>query len=180
MIDYEHLKEVVVTGLSKYLNCPVIRSNQNEEPPTYPYVSYTIITPLRENKGTYGEYGDGMHRKPFTQTWSITILSDNDSESINLATKAYEWLDHVGTVYLKDNDVDVQSVGNMGNRDNFLTVEYEYRNGFDVVFWLMNEVDNPAEETGYIETVQINDKNIEMPPTDEELINKLSDRLSGR
>lgn len=153
MIEYEKLRETVTTGLSEYLGCPVIRSNQNEAPPNYPYVSYTITTLLSQNKGTYGIYDDGKERKPFTQTWSITVQSDNNSKCTELVVKAQEWLDRVGKVYLDDNNVIVQSVGSITNRDNFLTAGYEYRNGFDVVFWLMNELEYETEK---IETMEFN------------------------
>ncbi len=177
MIDFENMRTIIAKGLKQYLNCPVIRSNQNEEPPAYPFVSYTVTTLINENKGTYGEYEDGTDRKPFTQTWSITIQSDKNSESVELAVKAKEWFERAGTVYLNDNNIIVQSVGGITNRDNILTVEYEYRNGFDVVFWLLNEIDNPAEETGYIETVQLGEnKYIEKQDT-EEIIEDLEDTV---
>lgn len=153
MVDFENLRETVVTGLKKYLNCPVIRNNQSAEPPAYPYVSYTITTLMAENKGTYGEYEDGKARKPVTQTWSITAQSDDNTESITLANKAREWLDYVGTVYLNDNNVIVQSVTGVTNRDNVLTTDYEYKNGFDCVFWCCDEVDNKGE---VIEEVLLN------------------------
>lgn len=179
MFNYDEMRAVVVDGLSKYLNCPVIRLNQNEAPPAYPYIGYTVITPMSENKGTYGRYDDGKDRKAFTQTWSISALSDDNSESVTLANKAHEWLDHVGTVYLNDNKVIVQSVGNITNRDNVLTVEYEYKNGFDVVFWLFNVVETTTAETGYIESVEVNGNDIEMPLSDEELNDLLETRLTG-
>lgn len=156
MIDFDKMRRAVVTGLSKYLGCSVIRSNQNENSPDYPYVSYTITTLMSENKGTYGEYTDGKVRKPFTQVWSITVLSKDNTECINLVNKAHEWLDYAGKNYLNDNDVIVQSVGSVTNRDNFLTVDYEYRNGFDTEFLLMNEIEAEKET---IETVNL--KNIE-------------------
>lgn len=152
MIDYENMRLAIATGLKTYLNCPVIRSNQNKKPPSYPYISYTITTLMSENKGTYGEYKDGAARKPVTQTWSITALSDDDVECVKLANKAREYLDYAGTVALNDKGVIVQSVGSITNRDNVLTVEYEYRKGFDVVFWLFDEV---KIETEVIETVDI-------------------------
>ena len=31
MIEYEKLRETVVAGLSEYLGCPVVRSNQNRD-----------------------------------------------------------------------------------------------------------------------------------------------------
>ena len=157
MIEYEKLRKAVATGLSEYLGCPVVRSNQNEAPPNYPYVSYTITTLLSQNKGTYGIYDDGRERKPFTQTWSITVQSDNNSECVTLAIKAQEWLDRVGKAYLDDNNVIVQSVGSITNRDNFITAGYEYRNGFDVVFWLMNELEYETEK---IETMELKNKEV--------------------
>lgn len=179
MIDYDGLRETVVVGLKKYLKCPVIRSNQNIEPPDYPYISYTIITPMSANNGTYGEYKDGTKRKPVTQTWSISALSNDDVESVMLACKAREWLDFVGKTYLSDNDVIVQSVGGVTNRDNFLSVEYECRKGFDVVFWLYDTIEGTAEEDGYIEAAAIGGINVDKPKTAEELNDMLSKRLDG-
>ena len=155
MIDYDGLRRAVVTGLKAYLGVPIVRSNQNEDMPPYPYISYTVTTLASANKGTYGKYADGVDRKPVTQTWSITALASDNTESVTLACKAREWLDYVGTTYLSDKKVDVQSVGNITNRDNFLTTGYEYRNGFDVFFWLYDEVGSPVENDGYIETVEL-------------------------
>lgn len=156
MIDYENLRKTVVKGLKEYLKCPIIRSNQNAEPPKYPYLSYTIITPMSENNGTYGEYGDGKARKSVTQTWSITVQSDDNDESLNLANKAKEWLDYVGTTFLNDNNVVVQSVSNVSNRDNIISIEYEYKNGFDVFFNVFDEVTSNIETVENIENVSIN------------------------
>ena len=158
MIDNEGLRKTVVSGLSEYLGVPVIRSSQNALPPDYPYVSYTVTTLESANNGTWGEYEDGIDRIPVTQTWSITVQSDKDSESITLASKAREFLCHTGTCYLNDNDVIVQSVTNITNRDSLITIEYEYRNGFDVAFWMMNEEKNPIEKIGTIEKVNIREE----------------------
>ena len=155
MIDYDKMRTAVAKGLKEYLGCPVIRSNQNQTPPPYPYLSYTITTLMRENNGTYGEYEDGTHRKPFGQTWSITALSDDNSESVALACKAREWLDHFGTTYLSDNDVIVESVGSVTNRDNFLTTQYEYRNGFDCFFVLFDAIAGVSAANGYIEETSV-------------------------
>ena len=122
MIDFTAKRSTVVKGLRDYLNIPVIRSNQNEAPPSYPYISYTITTLASENNGTWGEYSDEKERKPFTQTWSITVQSDDVEEAMKYALMAREWLDHIGMVYLNDNGVIVHSVGGITNRDNILTV----------------------------------------------------------
>ena len=141
MINYEKDRLVIVKGLKKYLGVPVIRSNQNAEPPPYDYLSYTITTLMSENRGTYGEYEDGFVRKPVLTIWSITALSDDNNKSVALASKARNWFEYAGRTYLNDNKVIVQSAGGITNRDNVLTNEYEYRNGFDVVFWTYDEID---------------------------------------
>lgn len=161
------MRITVAKGLKKYLGCPVIKGNQNAEPPPYPYVSYNVTTLMSENNGTYGEYDDGYVRKPVTTTWSITAQSDDNSESVTLANKAREWLDYVGTLYLNDNNVIVQSVGNVTNRDNVLTVGYEYKNGFDAVFWLFDEIKAPEIET------------IEIMAFGEDVNKRLENRLDG-
>ena len=139
-----------------------------------------ITIPKGKNGGTYGKYDDGFDRKPHTMTWSITIQSDNDNECVTLGLKANDWFDHIGTKYLKAKDVNVQSVGDLTNRDNILTAEYEYRKGFDVVFWLLSVVENPDNEVGYVEGVIFEQGQIEREPTIDELNEKLQTRLTGR
>jgi hypothetical protein len=194
LLDIAAIRKTVVTGLKDYLGIPVIRSNQTGEPPKYPYLSYGIITLASANNGTWGEYEDGIDRKPVTQTWSITVQSNDVSEAMEYTLKAREWFEHVGRLYLNDNDIIVQTVGNIGNRDNMLTIEYEYRNGFDVVLWFLSEVKNPSAETGYIESVQlVEGKVVEKQDTEqimkdmeseleehEALAQKLANRLTGR
>lgn len=162
MIDYDAVRRTVVTGLRQYVNCPVIRSNQNTEPPDYPYISYTITTLGKQNNGTYCVAEDGTRYKDLLQTWSITALSDDASESVTIALKAKEWFSLVGNTHLSDNGVIVAETTDITNRDNLITTEYEYRNGFDVVFRLTDVIDAETANggAGYIETVEIAGKTI--------------------
>lgn len=160
MIDNENLRLTVCKGLKEYLGIPVIRSSQNAEPPEYPYLSYTVTTLESANHGTWGVYRDGTDRIPVTQVWSITVQSDNERESTELAIKAREYLDHRGTRYLNDHDVIVQRVSDITNRDNLITIDYEYRNGFDVVFYMFDEAVNTIDETGVIEKGVLNDTEV--------------------
>lgn len=180
MIDVDNIRKIIIAGLKKHLQIPIIRSNQTGDPPPYPYLSYTIVSPKQSKGGSWGQYDDEIDRKPITQTWSITIQSDDDSEALNLTLEAHDWLDHIGTTYLNDNNIIVQSVSDINNRDNFLTIEYEYRKGFDIVLWLLDEVENPIEEAGYIETVTVNGEDVDVPRTTEQLFEQLGERLSGR
>ena len=194
MIKHKELRATVVGGLKKYLKCPVIRSNQNAEPPPYPYVSYTITTFMTANKGTYGEYADGMARKPAKQIWSVTVLSDDYTEAMHLASKARTWFDYVGTVYFSDNDVIVESVGAVGDRSNVLTVDYQYSYGFDITFTVMDEIEIPdngvieefAMEEDYFSDLEERLDGVDKPvyrmntvTADEGLVDNLEKRLSG-
>lgn len=49
-------------------------------------------------------------------------------------------------------------VGEITNRDNLISIEYEYKNGFDAVFWLMSEVKNPIESIGKIEKINLKEE----------------------
>lgn len=154
LIDLDGIRSIIVKGLKDELKIPVIRSNQTGPSPSYPYLSYTI-TSLINDKGTWGEYEDGMHRKPGTQTWSLTVQSDKADEAMALCIKARDWLDHTGNIYFKDNKIVVQSVSSVSNRDNLITIEYECRYGFDFVLWFLNETGNLRDKTGAIETVDV-------------------------
>lgn len=158
IIDLTAIRMAIVTGLKAELGIPVILSNQTAEAPPYPYMSYTITALMNSNNGTWGEYGDGKHRKPFTQVWSITVQSDKSSEAMELCIKARDWIDHIGSNYLHKKNIIVQSVTGISNRDNLITLEYEYRYGFDVTLWLFNETGDLLDIKGTIEEVDI--KNI--------------------
>lgn len=167
MINAEHLRKTVITGLKKYTGITIIRANQNAEPPKYPYATYQITTFSTQNNGTYGEYDDGIARKTVRQIWSLTAYSDDYAEAITLANKMRDWLDYVGTVALSDKGIVVQSVGAVSDRSNVLTVDYEYRYGFDCTFPVFDEIAFP--DNGTIETFSYG----------EDLNDKLEDRLDG-
>ena len=150
-------REAIVKGLKSYLNIPVIRSNQTGDIPKYPYVSYTITGDT--TNGTWGAYEDQVDRKPYIEHWSITAQSDNYSESLEIARKTRDWIDRIGTTELNDQHVFVNKVGGISPRDNLITVEYEHRNGFDFDVACSREVPSTITDTGYIETVELEDKN---------------------
>lgn len=160
MIDFENIQRTVVKGLREYLKCSVICSNQAEQQEGYPYISYTITLLAGENNGSYGVYDDGTEVKSLPHTWSVTAVSNDDTQCMTLALKAREWFDRVGRTYFIDNNVNVNSVGSVTNRDNFITVGYEYRKGFDVFFVVDDVITGMAEQDGYIEAAEIGGMNI--------------------
>lgn len=169
-------------GLKAHLGCEVVMANQATPAPDYDYVAYTIVNPLVENNGTFGVYEDGFKRREHQQVWSFTSISDDDTKSKVNAIKAHEYFSEIGAIYLADNGISVQLVRSVSCRDNLLTVGYEYRNGFDVTFAVMDEIDNTAD--GAISGASISYDGETITPTDpaavlDELNTRLEKRLSG-
>ena len=140
MINYRQIETIIVESLKAHLGCEVIMANQNSPAPDYPYVSYTVMTPKVANNGTYGEWEDGVKRKEVQQIWSFTVQAKTDTESKVLALSAQDYFDEIGNLYLSDNGIAVQLLGNITCRDNLISIGYEYRNGFDVTFAIADEI----------------------------------------
>lgn len=155
MIPYEKMRKDIAKGLSEHLGIKVIRANQTAEAPAYPYGTYNATTIAQENKGTWQKHADGIDRQLVRSVWSFSFLSKDHDESVALAIRAREWFDHVGRAWLSERGITVQSTTDINNRDNILTVEYERKNGFDAFFYVYNEVENPLEATGYIQSAEI-------------------------
>lgn len=155
MIDLKAMRTAIAAGLKEHIGVPVIRANQIEEAPAHPYATYNVTTIAGANNGTYQQHADGIDRKLVRSIWSLTFLSDDWDESIMLATKARAWFEHAGRVWLSDRGITVQSTTDIHNRDNILTVEYERKNGFDVVFYVYDTTDSPTATTGCIESAEI-------------------------
>ena len=161
MIDYKQMRTIVNGGLSKYLGIPVIRGNQSVAAPAYPYMITNVTTIASENNGTWQEHEDGKDRKLVRSIWSVTSLSDDWDESVANAIKARDWIEHLGRSILAENGIMVQSTTAITNRDNVLTIEYERLNGFDVIFYVYDVLDNPSATYGTIDSADIAQERIE-------------------
>ena len=161
MINFRQNEILIVDSLQSWLtskgyNCPVIMANQAIPAPPYPYLSYTVTSPVVSDTAHYSVATDGTRFKSLEQIWSFTVQSDDDTEAMNIALLAYDWFALTGNTYLSDNDIIALRVGNVTNRDNLLTIEYEYRRGFDVNFSLLHTLEKADCETaGYIEDADI-------------------------
>lgn len=158
MIAFDRIRDTIVTKIKESLNIEVVRVNQNAPPPAYPYIGYTITTLMKTNNGTYSEYVENnvkVYCKEFQQIWSFTVFADNDLQSKEIAIRLYDYLDNIGAVDLSENDIVIQRIGNITNRDTLLTIDYEYRNGFDVTFAFMNEIKNTNAESEVIDNYTI-------------------------
>ena len=155
MLDLKHIRTTLFTGLSEYLGIKMIRSDQTGPAPAYPYGTGKATTPAAANNGTWQQHEDGIDRLLVRSIWSLSFLSGDYDESVMLASKAREWLTHTGRTWLSENGIIVQSTTDIANRDNILTVDYESKHGFDVVFYVYDEAENPSATAGTIESVNI-------------------------
>lgn len=155
MLDLKAIRATLFSGLHEYLGIQMIRSDQTSASPAYPYGTGKATTPAAANNGTYQQHEDGIDRLVVRSIWSLSFLAKDYDESVMYATKAREWITHTGRVWLSEHGIIVQSVTDITNRDNILTVGYERKHGFDVVFCVYDEAENPAKTTGYIEGVDI-------------------------
>lgn len=138
MIDFDNIRAAVVSGLRNALDIPVIRSNTTTPLPKLPFCSYTFTSLLDNSKGTWARYNDSFDRLPAHQTVSVTVNSEDYSECAGLALKAHDYFSRSGVETLKDSGIVVESVGNITPRDTVISVEYEYRQGFDIRLGIMN------------------------------------------
>lgn len=150
MIDLRSIEITIVENLKKYLSeefrpCEVIRQNQVAHIPPYPYVSYTVTTPIDALKGTYCKAEDGTLYRNIQQIWSFTVQSNDYDESLQLGLKMMDYFTAVGLLNLSDKNITVRRVTNLTSRDNLITIQYEYRHGLDVTFGLLYTI-TPDEQ----------------------------------
>lgn len=142
MLDFRKTEIDIVDGLKAYLTtenrpCEIVRQNQVSKIPPYPYVSYTVTSPMHEYRGGYSEADDGTLYRSALQTWSFTVQSDDQEEALSLAYKMHAYFSAVGITPLADKGITVRRVMDISTRDNLLTIQYEHRNGLDVTFGLL-------------------------------------------
>lgn len=135
----------IVRQLEAYTNCTVVLTNQTSPAPPYPYISYTIITPVHSVGGTYCMQ-NGIYYQPMLQTWSLTAHSDDSRACQQLGMRMYDFFARAGRQALQRQQIAVDSKTNLSSRDNLLTVQFEYRCGMDVIFRLMHRLDVQEEK----------------------------------
>ena len=163
-MNIREVEKSIIAGLERYLSsvdrpCKVVLANLNTPMPNYPYIAYTPIQAVVQNDATYGIDENGNRIKAFDSTFSFTVQSDSEDESVFLAVKARRWFDAVGITYLSDNGISVKRISSVTNRDNLISIEYEYKNGFDVTFILLDVISpSEFESDGFIEQAEFSNK----------------------
>lgn len=157
-MQMQKIEKIILDGMKEHLRhynfrlCEVIRQNQNAPSPDYPYVSYTVMTPIVSDQKGWSTVEGGSHFKPTQQVWSITVQSDKCRESQEVAAALWEWFSLTGNLYLSDRGIVPEKVTSITSRDTLLTVDYEHRNGFDVTFGRIHWAQSVPTET--IETMR--------------------------
>lgn len=139
--------------LEEYTGCTCVPSNNTQDMPAYPYISFNAIN-TSVKKGTYAAgtiIKDGVEIpvlfKPLSQKWSFTAQSDDDTEAMEKAMLIADFFAEARRKELEDSDIIVADVGAILPRDTFLTVEYEYRKGLDVTLNFNNIIEVNNDET---------------------------------
>lgn len=163
MIDQEGILSTIVSGLNKHLQTLVIRSEQSEDKPPYPFVGIKVTTPFDPEGGQPSEVGGVVpsddptwpHDYQYTRqsqdemVLSLTTYSRDSGVAHELAQKAGEWFSFSGYEYLKARKIVVVQTMAHGNRDTLIIDDYERRAGFDIRLRVANTASRtvPTVET---------------------------------
>lgn len=134
MIDIATIRIPIVNGLQEHTGATTILAEQSSHQPPYPFIGIKFtLTGLPIGQVT--EYQEGLNtviEQDLEIVLSVTATTDGIESAANLAYKALEWFKGKGWLSLSDSNIHVVRVENMTNRDVFLNIEYERRQGFDV------------------------------------------------
>ena len=162
MMKNSDIRNYIIGGLNEYMGdeCPVLLSTSVETQEDYPYISYTITNP-RIEPVKYSMYEEANEHKIvrkyetiIEQVYSFTVIGNDEDQVHDLMHKAVNYFRIYGVDNLSIHQIAIVEVSKIQNRDNFVSIDYEKRIGFDVRF-RMTEV-SQLESFNYIETVNIN------------------------
>lgn len=134
MIDITTIRKPIVNGLEAHTGATTILSEQSSRQPSYPFIGLKFtITGMPIGQVTEYQKGlDTIIEQDHELVLSVTATTDEIESATNLAYKALDWFKGIGWLTLSDLNIHVVKVENMTNRDVFLNIEYERRQGFDV------------------------------------------------
>lgn len=142
---YRQIRNYIVSGLYKYLNVPVVPTDDVGDKPNYPYISYKFIT-LNIPQGSHNllkdtvpslnenfEYDIEYTREEQPKmVISISTYSIDEVEAYQSALDAATWFNFHGYQHLKENGIVVVGTSNIQDRTIQIVDNHEKRQGFDV------------------------------------------------
>ena len=168
MMDVKSLQREMLRLLEDYTGCKVVPANTTKQMPNYPYISYSLLN-VDTRKGTYSAHTGtkivegietpvNMLSMPARLKYSFTVQSDDDVEALIHSISIKDFFEESKRQELADIGLIVSDVGGITQRDNMLTIEYEYRKGLDVTLSLNNVME--SADVGVISDATINDVNL--------------------
>ena len=141
----------MLAKLGAYCGVPMQRQNSEEALTSYPFLVWSVQSAQGKMRGTACAENGQVFRS-ISVRWSFTACAAESDEAMALAARAQDFLCEAGIVALGDLGLAVESVGEVQNRDIFLTVGYEHREGFEVQLAAVREMVPDEEDGGVIET----------------------------
>ena len=157
MIKHEVVRNALIKGLYDYMNMLVIQSSTIGDRPKYPLITYTVTSPylrLGQDEEYIEEVNSTIqnrHVLHYERVFSFTIASRDEDEAMDLCMKAIQYFRNDGVLELKDKGIVIVEISNVTARDNFITIDYDRRYGFDVRIRLADE--EIRETSEIIETI---------------------------
>lgn len=151
-IDISNIRNVITNGIKAYTDLITVNTDNPHKKPPYPYYSYKMTTLYKPmgHEGTRLTVNDeGVVKETVIlqpqMTISFNSYSNNILEANEKALKAWEWFKFAGYYHLKNNNLVVVDVMPVQDRTTFLTVGYEYRQGFDVILRTVHKIEREIE-----------------------------------
>ena len=151
-MKHEIVRNALIKGLHDYMNLLVIQSSTIGDMPKYPFITYTVTSPYLK-VGFDEEYTEEVnstyqnrHVLHYERVFSFTIVSKDEDEAMDLCVKAIRYFSNDGVLELKDKNIVIVEITNVAARDNFITIDYDRRYGFDVRIRLADEEVRETEE----------------------------------
>lgn len=148
LINYEMVISAVNRQVRQVLPYPMVEQSDIQLRPDYPFATYTVTSPYLNAK----TFKSGGHQVEDVEiVVSYTWLSKNSFEALSLAQRMATMVKATNTRQkLQDAGIAVVRVDGFGNRDNFLTVEYERQVGFDLRLRVRHSDLNEYESIGTV------------------------------
>lgn len=150
MIDYPLIVSSVNKIIKEETKQPVVPQNTTNKMPEYPFCTYTITSPYLAVSSAYeGETLTENVELVISLTWYAknTLTAASYTQQTAAALKHPK---HRQDLLTKG--ISVVKCLNFGNRDTFLSIDTEYRNGFDLRLRVLN---SDTKEMESINTVEI-------------------------
>ena len=145
MKKHEIVRNALIKGLYDYMNMLVIQSSTIGDMPKYPFITYTVTSPYLR-LGVDEEYTEQVndtiqnrHVLHYERVFSFTIVAKDEDVAMDKCMQAMRYFRNDGVLELKDKGIAIVEISNVTARDNFITIDYDRRYGFDVRIRLADE-----------------------------------------